>query len=107
LIIYRPGFKNILADIFSCYKQDTSRQKALRKAYCTQVLLTSDKLNPEIIYKLFTKLAFVLETFTNFLKAFIVLTNNYVLFNLINHIFTANKQSPFLENKRAKAIKGN
>jgi hypothetical protein len=104
--VYRPGFKNVLADTFSCYEQDTSRQEALEKAYCTQVLLTPDKLDLEITCKLLTKLASVSETFINFSKAFVVLTNGYVPFNLINHILTANKQSPFLKDKRAKAIRG-
>jgi hypothetical protein len=43
----------------------------------------------------------------NSLKAFVVLTNGYVSFNLINHILIVNKQLFFLEDKRAKAIKGN
>jgi hypothetical protein len=67
-------------------------------------LLTLDKLNLKITYKLLTKLAFVLET--NSLKAFIILTNGYVPFNLINHIYIINKQLLFLKDKRAKAIKG-
>jgi hypothetical protein len=64
-----------------------------------------DKLNPEIIYKLPTKLALVLETFINFLKAFVILTNGYVSFNLIDYILTANKQLLSLKDKRAKAIR--
>jgi hypothetical protein len=64
----------------------------------------SDKLNLKITYKLSTKLAPVLKT--NSLKTSVILTNSHILFNLINHILTANKQSPFLEDKRAKAIKG-
>jgi hypothetical protein len=64
-----------------------------------------NKLNPEITYKLLTKLASVLKT--NSFNAFIILTNSYVSFNLINHIFTVNKQSPFLKDKRAKAIRDN
>jgi hypothetical protein len=95
----------MLANTLSCYKQDTGRQEALEKAYYTQVLFTLDKLNLKIIYKLFIKLAFVLET--NSLKAFVVLTNSYVPFNLINYIFTVNKQLFSLKDKRAKAIKGN
>jgi hypothetical protein len=78
-----------------------------KKAYCTQVLLTLDKLNLKITYRLFTKLALVLKTFINFLKAFVILTDGYVPFDLINHIFTVNKQSSFLKDKRAKVIKGN
>jgi hypothetical protein len=97
--VYRPSFKNILVNTLSCYKQDISRQKALEKAYRTQVLFTPDKLNLEITYKLFTKLALVLKT--NSPKASVILTNSYVSLNLINHILTANKQSPFLEDKRA------
>jgi hypothetical protein len=69
-------------------------------------LLTLNKLNPKITYKLSTKLAFVLKTFINFPKAFVVLTNGYVSLNLINHILTANKQLSSLKDKRAKAIKG-
>jgi hypothetical protein len=95
----------MLANILSCYKQNTGRQEALEKAYYTQVLLTPDKLNLEITYKLLTKLVFVLKTFINFLKAFVILTNSYVPFDLINHIFTVNKQSLFLKDKRAKVIK--
>jgi hypothetical protein len=105
--VYCPGFKNVLANILSCYKQDVGRQKALEKAYCTQVLFTPDKLNPEITCRLFTELALVSETFTDSLRAFVILINSYILFDLINHIFTANKQSPSLVNKRAKAIRGN
>jgi hypothetical protein len=94
----------MLANTLSCYKQDTGRQKALEKAYYTQVLLTPDKLNLKIIYRLLTKLAFVLKT--NSSKASVILTNSYVSLNLINHILTVNKQSPSLEDKRAKAIRG-
>jgi hypothetical protein len=36
----------------------------------------------------------------------VVLTNGYIPLDLINHIFTANKQSPFLKDKRAKAMRG-
>jgi hypothetical protein len=64
-----------------------------------------DKLNLKIICKLLIKLVFVLET--NSSKTFVVLINSYVLLNLINHILIANKQSPFLEDKRAKAIRDN
>jgi hypothetical protein len=95
----------MLANTFSCYKQDTSRQKALRKAYYTQVLLTPDKLNLKITYKLLTKLAPVLKT--NSLKASVILTNSHVFLDLINYILIANKQLPFLEDERVKAIKGN
>jgi hypothetical protein len=103
--VYRLSSKNILVNILSCRKQNTGRQKALEKAYCTQVLLTPDKLNPKITCKLPTKLASVSETFINFSEASVVLINSYVPLNLINHIFTANKQSPSLKDKRAKAIK--
>jgi hypothetical protein len=104
--MYRLGFKNMLVNTLSCRKQDISCQEALGKAYCTQVLLTLNKLDPEITYKLSTKLAFVSETFINFPKAFVILTNSYIPFNLIAYILTANKQSPFLKDKRAKAIRG-
>jgi hypothetical protein len=102
--VYRPSSKNVLADILSCYKQDISRQKALGKAYRTQVLLTPDKLDLKITCKLPIKLASVSET--NSPKASMVLTNGYVPLDLINHIFTANKQSPSLEDKCAKAMRG-
>jgi hypothetical protein len=69
-------------------------------------LLTPDKLNLKITYKLFIKLASVLKTFINSLKAFVVLTNSYIPFDLIDHIFTVNKQLLSLEDKRAKAIRG-
>jgi hypothetical protein len=70
-----------------------------------QVLLTLNKLNPEITRKLLTKLALVLKT--NSPKASVILTNSHVPFNLINHILTANKQSSSLKDKRVKAIKSN
>jgi hypothetical protein len=92
----------MLVNTLSCCKQDISRQKALRKAYCTQVLLTPDKLDSEIICKLLINLMLI-----NSSKAFIILTNSYVSLNLINHILTANKQSLFLKDKRAKAIRDN
>jgi hypothetical protein len=91
----------MLANILSCRKQDIGRQKALEKAYQTQVLLTPDKLDLEIVYKLPADLAPI-----NSPKASVILTNSYVLFDLINHIFTANKQLFFLADKRAKAIRG-
>jgi hypothetical protein len=104
--VYRPSSKNMLANTLSCREQDVSRQEALGKAYCTQVLLTLDKLDPEITCKLSTELAPVSETSTDSPRASAVLTDGYVPFNLINHIFTANKQSPSLADKRAKAIRG-
>jgi hypothetical protein len=102
--VYRLGSKNVLANTLSCHKQETGRQKALEKAYCTQVLLTPDKLDPEITYKLPTELAPVLKT--NSPKTSVILTNGHVSLNLIDHILTANKQSLSLKDKRAKAIKG-
>jgi hypothetical protein len=95
----------MLANTLSCYKQDINRQKALEKAYYTQVLYISDKLNLKITYKLFTKLASVLKT--NSFKVFIILINSYISLNLINHIFTADKQLFFLKNKCVKVIKHN
>jgi hypothetical protein len=103
--VYCLSFKNILVNTLSYYKQDIGLQKALKKAYYTQVLFMLNKLNLEITYKLLTKLAPVLET--NSSKAFIILTNSYILYNLINHIFIINKQLFFLKDKRAKAIKNN
>jgi hypothetical protein len=97
----------VLANTLSRRKQDTGRQEALEKAHRTQVLLTPDKLNLKITYRLPTKLAPILETFINFLEAFVILTNGHVPLNLIDHILTANKQSPSLKDKRAKAIRGN
>jgi hypothetical protein len=67
-------------------------------------LLTPDKLNLKITYRLPTELAPVLET--NFLKAFVVLTNGYVSLDLIDYILTVNKQLFSLEDKRAKVIRG-
>jgi hypothetical protein len=92
----------MLVNTLSCHKQDTGRQKALGKAYCTQVLLTPDKLNSEIIRRLPADLAPI-----DSLKASIILTNGYVFFNLINHILAVNKQSSSLKDKRAKAIRDN
>jgi hypothetical protein len=69
-------------------------------------LLTPDKLDLKITRKLFTELAPVLKTFINFLKAFVILTNGYVPLDLIDYIFTVNKQSPSLKNERVKAIRG-
>jgi hypothetical protein len=104
--VYRLGSKNVLAGTLSCHKQDTGRQEALGKAYRTQVLLTPDKLDPEITCRLPTELAPVLESFINSPKASVILTDSYVPLNLIDHILTANKQLPSLEDKRAKAIRG-
>jgi hypothetical protein len=97
----------MLANIFSCREQDVSRQEALGKAYCTQVLLTPDKLNLEITRKLSTKLAPVLKTFTDSPKASVVFTNSHVSLDLINYILITNKQSLSLADKRAKTIRGN
>jgi hypothetical protein len=97
----------MLADILSCRKQDVSRQKALGKAYYTQVLFTPDKLDPKITCKLSTELALVSKTSTNSSKASVVLTNDYVSLDLIDYIFTTKKQSLSLADKRAKAIRGN
>jgi hypothetical protein len=36
----------------------------------------------------------------------VILTDSYVPLNLIDHIFTVNKQLPSLADKRAKAIRG-
>jgi hypothetical protein len=62
-----------------------------------------DKLDLKITCKLPTELVPVLET--NSSKASVILTNGHVLLDLIDHIFTANKQLLFLKDKRAKAIK--
>jgi hypothetical protein len=104
--VYRPGSKNVLADTLSCREQDTGRQEALGKAYRTQVLFTPDKLDPEITRRLSTELAPVSETFTDSPGASTVLTNGHVPLDLIDHILTANKQSPSLADKPAKAIRG-
>jgi hypothetical protein len=45
--------------------------------------------------------------FIDFFKAFIVLTNGHVLFDLINYILIVNKQSFFLADKCAKVIRDN
>jgi hypothetical protein len=99
--VYRLGSKNVLADTLSYHEQDIGRQEALGKAYRTQVLLTPDKLDPEIIRRLPADLAPI-----NSPEASVVLTDSHVPLDLINHILTANKQSPFLEDKRAKAMRG-
>jgi hypothetical protein len=62
----------------------------------------SDKLDLKIIRRLPADLALI-----DSLKASVVLTNGHVLFDLINYILTANKQSSSLEDERAKAIRGN
>jgi hypothetical protein len=64
-------------------------------------LLTPDKLNLKIICKLPVNLALI-----NSPKASVILTNGYVPLDLIDHIFTVNKQLPFLKDKRVKTIKG-
>jgi hypothetical protein len=61
-----------------------------------------NKLNLEIIYKLSADFMLI-----NSLKAFVILINSYVSFNLINYIFTVNKQLFFLADKHVKAIKDN
>jgi hypothetical protein len=101
LIVYRPGSKNVLADTLSCHKQDVSRQEALGKAHRTQVLLTLDKLDPEIVRRLPADLAPIDSP-----EASVVLTNGHVPLDLIDHILTANKQSSSLADERAKAIRG-
>jgi hypothetical protein len=65
----------------------------------------SDKLDLEITCRLLIKLVSVLEIFINFLKASVILTDGYVSLDLINYIFTVNKQSFSLKDKRAKAIR--
>jgi hypothetical protein len=60
-----------------------------------------DKLDPEIICRLPADLAPIDSP-----KASVVLINGYVFLDLIDHILTANKQSPFLKDKRAKTIRG-
>jgi hypothetical protein len=64
-------------------------------------LLTPDKLDPEIIRRLPANLAPIDSS-----KASVILTNGYVLLDLIDHILTANKQSLFLKDERAKAMRG-
>ena len=98
-IVYRPSSKNVLADTLSRREQDVGRQEALGKAHRTQVLLTPDKLDPEITCRLTTELAPVSETPA-------VLTNRHAPLDLIDQILTANKQSPSLEDQRAKAVRG-
>jgi hypothetical protein len=90
--VYRPGFKNVLADTLSCRKQDIGRQEALGKAYRTQVLLTSDKLNPEIIRKLPTNLMPIDSS-----EASVVLTDGHVPLDLID-LFHCNHQYERLVN---------
>jgi hypothetical protein len=91
----------MLADTLSCRKQDIGRQEALGKAHRTQVLLTPDKLDPEIVHRLPADLAPI-----NSPKASVILTDGHVPLDLINYILTTNKQSPSLADKRAKAIRG-
>jgi hypothetical protein len=106
LIVYRPGSKNVFTNTLSCREQDTGRQEALGKAHRTQVLLTPDKLDPEITRRLPTELALVSETSINFPEASVVLTDGYVPLDLIDYILTVNKQSSSLEDERAKAMRG-
>jgi hypothetical protein len=94
----------MLANTLSCCKQDIGQQEALEKAYCTQVLLTPDKLDLKITRRLPTELTPVSET--NSPKAFVIITDGHILFDLINHILTVNKQSPSLKDERAKVIRG-
>jgi hypothetical protein len=91
----------MLADTLSCREQDIGRQEALEKAHRTQVLLTPDKLNPKIICRLPDNLVPIDSS-----KASVVLTDGYVPLDLINHIFTVNKQLSSLKDKRAKALRG-
>jgi hypothetical protein len=60
-----------------------------------------DKLDLEIIRKLSADLAPIDSS-----EASVVLTNGHVPLDLIDHILTANKQSPSLEDERAKVIRG-
>ena len=93
----------MLADTLSRREQDIGRQEALGKAHRTQILLTPDKLDPEITYRLAIELAPVSETPAN---APVILTNRHIPLDLINQILIANKQSPSLEDKHAKVIRG-
>jgi hypothetical protein len=102
LIVYCPGFKNMFVNTLSCYKQDIGRQKALEKAYCTQVLFTPDKLDLEIICRLLTDLVAI-----NSSKAFIILINSHVFLDLIDYILIINKQLFSLADKCAKIIRDN
>jgi hypothetical protein len=64
-------------------------------------LLTPDKLDPEIVCRLSADLAPI-----NSSEASVVLTDDHVLLDLIDHILTTNKQLSSLADKRAKAIRG-
>ena len=90
--------------MLSYYKQDISCQEALGKAYCMQVLLMLNKLDPEITCKLFAKLALVSKTLADMLA---ILINKYAPLDLINQILIANKRLPLLRDKHAKAVRGN
>jgi hypothetical protein len=93
----------VLADTLSRREQDIGHQEALGKAHRTQVLLTSDKLDPEITRRLTTELAPVSDTPAD---ALAVSTNGHVPLDLIDQILTANKGLPSLDNEHAKAIRG-
>ena len=66
-------------------------------------MLTLDKLDPEITYRLATEIAPVSEIPAD---ALIVLTDKHTLLGLIIQIITVNKQSSSLKDKYAKAIRG-
>jgi hypothetical protein len=74
----------------------------VRMASCAQPHAAAHSILWQIIYRLPVNLALIDSP-----EAFVILTNGYVLFNLVNHILTANKQLFFLEDKRAKAIRDN
>ncbi len=97
-IAYRPGSKNVLADTLSRREQDVGPQEALGKAYCIQVLLTPNQLDPEITRQLTPELAPI--------KVPLVRTHGHAPLDLIDQILTANKHSPSLRDERAKAIRG-
>ena len=76
----------MLADTLSCHEQDIGHQEALGKAHCTQVLLTPNKLDPEINCQLAQEI-----TPINNSELPLVQTNGHAPLNLINQILTANK----------------
>ena len=106
----------MLADTLSRREQDTGPQEAIGKAYRTQALLTPGQLDPRITQELSTQLAPITaptdartaltDARTAPADASTVLTDGHTPVGLLDQILTANKHSYSLEDKQAKAARG-
>ena len=110
----------MLANTFSCYKQDTGPQEAIGQAYQTQALLTLGQLDLRITQELLTQLASITDACAVLTDARAaptdaraaptdapsVLIDRHTPVGLLNQILAANKHSYSLKDEQAKAVKG-